>query len=60
MNGKRAKAIRRQVYGDKSLRGERKYVQVRNQRGKDGWLPGTIRNHPTSLRAQYQRAKRAT
>jgi hypothetical protein len=60
MSGRRAKAIRRAVYGDQSQRQARRYVALRNQRyDKDGeYVRGTILNHPDSLRAQYQRTKR--
>ena len=50
MRGKKAKRIRKMVYGDNSQRkSERVYI-------KDG---KTIRNDPLSLRAIYQMAKKA-
>ena len=49
MNAKRAKTLRRQVYGDSSLKAERRYLQAPR---------GMILNDPASLRAQYQRAKK--
>jgi len=48
MRGKRAKAIRRELYGDYAHR-TRQYV--RNEKG-------TIYNSSGSLRAQYQKAKK--
>ena len=61
MSGKKAKAIRRKVYGDQALRQPRKYGRLRNQRDeKTGdMIPGTIYNKPDSLRARYQAAKKA-
>lgn len=61
MNGGKAKKLRKEVYGDKSLRQRREYERLRNQRhGKTGEMTeGTIINKPGSLRAKYQRAKRA-
>lgn len=50
MSGRKAKALRRAIYDEQSLRGERSYV--RNSQ------TGVIRNAPGSLRAQYQGAKR--
>jgi hypothetical protein len=47
MRGKKAKAIRKKVYGDLSLRSEREYK-------KDN---GTIIN--VGKRAEYQKAKRS-
>ena len=60
MNGRQAKAVRRKVYGEQSLRQKRRYVRVNNQRSlKTGdMVPGTIMNAPDSLRALYQAAKR--
>ena len=49
MRGKKAKRIRKMVYGDKSQRVERVYI-------KQGQ---TIRNDPLSLRAIYQMTKKA-
>ena len=49
MNEKKAKKLRKEIYGDMSLRIDRNYV-------RDG--RGAIRNHPESLRAKYQAAKR--
>lgn len=51
MRGKKAKAIRRQVYGDMSLRTPRPYDwSHRNQ-------TGTCTNTQNSNRAKYQEAK---
>lgn len=55
MRGTKAKAIRRAVYGDQSLRNRRSYVAVRlgaPDRGE------TIINDPHGLRARYQKEKR--
>lgn len=49
MSGSKAKKIRRQIYGDMSYGIPRDYVVD---------LRGTISNHPNSLRAKYQRAKK--
>ena len=49
MSQSTAKALRRQVYGDNAFRGKRSYI-------RNGL---TILNHPASLRAIYQKAKRA-
>lgn len=49
MNATKAKAIRKQVYGDLSRKADRQYLRASF---------GTIINHPNSLRAQYQQAKR--
>lgn len=49
MNEKKAKALRRQIYGDLSLRAKRRYVL-------DSF--GVIRNHPSDHRAAYQAAKK--
>jgi len=60
MNGSKAKAIRRCVYGEQSLRQKRRYVRLNNQRDRKtgDMVPGTILNAPDSLRARYQAAKR--
>jgi hypothetical protein len=61
MNGKKAKRIRSEVYGDNSLREKREYKRLRNQ--FDPWqgrfVQGTIINKHGSLRDKYQRAKRS-
>ncbi len=62
MRGSKAKAIRREIYGDQSIRTERNYRaiqrgRVRNKDGEVFTLPQII-NDPESLRARYQRAKR--
>lgn len=56
MNGRVAKALRREVYGEASIRGKREYLPVATKR----WhRPTTQRvNAPGSLRAAYQDAKR--
>lgn len=56
MNGKKAKKIRRQVYGDQSLRSPRSYEAdiVFTRKG----ARRIIRNVSTSLRALYQAAKK--
>ena len=50
MNAKTAKALRRKIYGDASLRAPRRY----------GWVKktGQLRNWPGTPRALYQEAKR--
>jgi hypothetical protein len=57
MRGTKAKKLRKEVYGDTSLRIERKYVG-----GEHGWHAfapqAPIRNHPDSPRAKYQLAKK--
>jgi hypothetical protein len=59
MNGKKAKRIRKAIYGEQSLRQKREYVRLRNQPDwKLGMILGTIMNAPDSLRARYQMAKR--
>jgi hypothetical protein len=50
MNGRKAKALRKKVYGDGSLRVRRVYGRLNN---------GQIVNDPSSPRAIYQAAKRA-
>jgi hypothetical protein len=50
MNGKKAKAIRRDVYGDQSQREPRQYARTNS---------GGIINRPDSLRALYQKAKKS-
>jgi hypothetical protein len=54
MNGKKAKAIRRKIYGDMSLKEKRKYIGIQYKP-----LSVTIKNHPAGLRAKYQAAKKA-
>lgn len=49
MSGRKAKALRRAVYGDLSLKAPRAYMRASF---------GTIINHPQSLRAIYQSEKR--
>ena len=57
MRGKVAKAIRRAVYDDTSLKVERQYVGGKIGRVSLGYSPGTIRNHPSTPRAIYQGIK---
>lgn len=52
MNEKKAKALRRKVYGDTSLKINRHYVHLKGHR--------TVFNHPKSKRAVYQYLKRAS
>ena len=61
MNGKQSKALRRAIYGEQSLRQPRRYLRWNNGEGPNHEkpFPGTIQNHPRSLRARYQRAKRS-
>lgn len=51
MRGVKAKRVRRHVYGDHSLRVARVFVTTTTN-------PTTALNHPRSLRAAYQAAKR--
>jgi len=62
VRGSKAKAIRRKVYGDMSLREPRRYTRLHNQRDKKhgGFVPGSILNLPDTLRAVYQRVKHST
>lgn len=60
MNGKKAKALRRKIYGNKSQRAERQYVGGKLGKYPRGYVPTTITNAPSSPRAEYQAAKRAT
>lgn len=48
MSGRKAKALRRDVYGDLSLKAPRAYMRASF---------GMIINHPQSARAAYQRGK---
>jgi hypothetical protein len=52
MNAKKAKALRREIYGDTSLRIERAYVY------EGSIYNGTCLNRHGSFRARYQAAKR--
>ena len=58
MRGKKAKAIRKAVYGDISLKIKREYVGGKIGRPARGYVSTTIRNAPGSLRAIYQQVKR--
>lgn len=55
MNGRKAKELRRQAYGDTSQREERKYYK--GSAGRSGRRP--IVNGPSTPRAVYQRLKKA-
>ena len=57
MRGTKAKALRRQVYGDKSQRAERQYVGGKVGRVAKGYRTKTIENAPGSPRALYQALK---
>jgi hypothetical protein len=57
MRGSKAKAIRRKVYSDNSQRTERKYFI--SAKSAKWWHDGTLQNVVGSLRALYQKAKRA-
>ena len=63
MRGTRAKAIRRAVYGDQSLRQPRRYMLLTVAAGpktaRIRWTSTIVRNDPEGLRAKYQRAKGA-
>lgn len=56
MNGRKAKRIRRGVYGDQSLRNRRRYVGITREGEKGKAVQ--ILNDPNGLRAAYKRAKR--
>lgn len=63
MNSKKSKYLRKKVYGEKSQRGGREYVETNRRRFVD--LNGntisetsTIVNKPGSPRAVYQAAKK--
>lgn len=63
MNGKKAKQLRKEIYGDQSIRQRRKYNKKND--GTKMVIGTVIRlftlvNDPNSLRAKYQRAKRAS
>jgi len=61
MNVKKAKALRKEVYGDTSIREKRKYVGIVKKvyRMGEKQIPCVqIINDPTSKRAIYQKAKR--
>lgn len=57
MNSKKAKALRKKVYGDSSLKGKREYGE-KNHRQVKGGITKTIFNQPDTLRAKYQKAKK--
>lgn len=57
MNSKKAKRIRKEVYGDLSTKGERQYVESNHRRVKGG-VSKTLTNAPGSLRAKYLKAKK--
>jgi hypothetical protein len=58
MRAVKAKKIRKEVYGDTSLRIQRKYIGGKIGWPAKGYVSATIRNAPSSLRAIYQQAKR--
>lgn len=65
MRGKKAKAIRKAVYGEQSLRNPRETEEINHKRviDNDGrWLfsTATVVNKIGSLRSNYQRAKKMT
>jgi len=56
MNGKRAKQIRKSIYGEMSLRQPRRYII----NSHPGWGTVTHRSFKNiGLRAEYQKAKKA-
>ena len=57
MNGRKAKELRRQAYGDTSQRTEREYYYDNKRRGRSGRRP--IVNGPSTPRAVYQRLKKS-
>ena len=66
MNAKKAKALRKKIYGDQSLRQPREYMPTnhhqyttRNDQGAVVVRTAvTLVNAPGSLRAKYQKAKK--
>ena len=61
MNSKKAKQLRKEVYGDTSIREKRQYVGIVKKvyRAGEKQIPCVqILNDPTSKRAIYQKAKR--
>ena len=59
MRGTKAKRLRRDIYGDTSLRIKRKYIGGHPGESCNPWSPiSPIRNHPDSPRAKYQLAKK--
>lgn len=66
MNAKKAKALRKKIYGDQSLRQPREYMPTNHRQvlGRDDKGATIIRtsvtlvNAPGSLRAKYQAAKK--
>jgi hypothetical protein len=59
MRGIKAKRLRKEVYGDTSLKIQRQYIGGRKSEAMDPWSPVLpVRNHPDSLRAKYQLAKK--
>lgn len=63
MRGTKAKAIRKAVYGDVSLKGKRQYLGIqRDGYNKLGYYRRGVQviNHPESPRAIYQTTKRGT
>ena len=58
MRGTKAKKIRKEVYGDTSLKVGRQYVGGKIGRVAKGYRTGTIENAPGTPRARYQAAKK--
>ena len=58
MRGTKAKALRREAYGDKSQRAERQYVGGKIGRAARGYRTKTIENAPGCPRAIYQALKK--
>jgi len=63
MRGSKAKRIRKAIYGDQSQKQERTYGMKNGRRvfdqGKFAGHTFTLFNQPDSLRARYQKAKKA-
>jgi len=57
MRGTKAKRLRNEIYGDISLKIKRQYVGGKHGLHYSGG-PKTIINHPDSMRAKYQLAKK--
>lgn len=57
MNGKKAKRIRKKIYGDHAHTARSYVVQIAHKNG-DSYLTGAKMNRPGSLRNQYLKEKR--
>lgn len=56
MNSKKCKMLRKMIYGDFSIRGNRAYTVYNNlSKGTNNGV--TVSNHPDSMRSKYLKAK---